>query len=55
VYEASEASGTACNMVADFLVPLFLSNDILLFVLISALLFELCDCAPILDALVSVS
>jgi hypothetical protein len=42
-------------MVADFLVPLFLSNDILLFVLISALLFELCDCAPILDALVSVS
>jgi hypothetical protein len=55
VFGASEASGTACKMVADFLVPLFLSNDILLFVLISALLFELCDCASILEAIVSVS
>jgi hypothetical protein len=54
-YGTSGASGTACSMVADFLVPIFLSNDIFLFVLISALLFELCDCMPILDEIVSVS
>jgi hypothetical protein len=51
---ASGDCGTARSMVADFLVPLLLSNDIfLLLVLISAFLFELCNWMSILGKLVS--